>query len=186
MQAITMPAPNTVHSQLERILTSVPFSKSNRSQQFLRYVVGNSLEELNESLKEYAIAIHVFDRDTSYDPAVDATVRVEAGRLRARLREYYADSGRNDPLVIEIPKGAYRAHFTERSSLGERRQPLIESADAGTKRASKTFPIPDKHQNVGYKGAYIGLAATVVFAAIIGGAMFLGDRIAHGVFSQGR
>src|SRR4051794_31290179 len=108
MQSLTTSTPRAVDSQLERILTSVPFSKSKRGQRFLRYVVENSWAEHHESLKENAIAIHVFDRDPSYDPAVDATVRVEAGRLRARLREYYADAGRNDELLIGIPKGAYR------------------------------------------------------------------------------
>src|ERR1700761_7291211 len=93
--------PQEVRAELERILASTPFAGSHRSQRFLRYVVENSLDDAHESLKEYAIAIEVFERDSSYDPSIDATVRVEA----SRLREYYADAGRNDPLVIDMPKG---------------------------------------------------------------------------------
>jgi hypothetical protein len=100
-----------IRAQLERILASAPFAASHRSQRFLRYVVENSLTDSVESLKEYAIAVEVFERDSSYDPAIDATVRVEAGRLRSRLRDYYAGEGRNDRLGIEIPKGGYRAFF---------------------------------------------------------------------------
>jgi TolB-like protein len=115
MASIVTPRPEVVRAQLERILSSTPFAGSHRSQRFLRYVVEHSLEDSHESLKEYAIAIEVFERDSSYDPSIDATVRVEAGRLRSRLRDYYAGPGRNDALVIDMPKGGYRATFTERA-----------------------------------------------------------------------
>ncbi|HEY2470626.1 MAG TPA: tetratricopeptide repeat protein [Terracidiphilus sp.] len=100
-----------VHAELERILASEPFANSHRSQRFLRYVVEATFANVDESLKEFAIAVDVFGRNTSYDPSVDATVRVEAGRLRSRLREYYSGAGKADPIIIEIPKGAYRANF---------------------------------------------------------------------------
>ena len=104
-------APDQVLAELERVLASAPFANSQRSQRFLRYVVEATFADVEETLKEFAIAVDVFERNTSYDPSVDATVRVEAGRLRSRLREYYADAGRNDPIIIEVPKGGYRASF---------------------------------------------------------------------------
>lgn len=116
-----MPSAKVINIELERVLASTPFANAHRSQRFLRYVVESSLNHRDEFLKEFAIAVDVFGRNVSYDPSIDASVRVEAGRLRARLREYYADEGRNDPLVIEVPKGGYRATFTERS---------VPSADA--------------------------------------------------------
>jgi hypothetical protein len=100
--------------ELKRILNSHVFAGAHRSQLFLRYIVDHALDRPDESLKEYGIALDVFDRDASYDPAVDATVRVEAGRLRSRLLEYYAHEGQSDPLSIEIPKGGYRAVFRPR------------------------------------------------------------------------
>ncbi|HTB95808.1 MAG TPA: hypothetical protein VK716_02270 [Terracidiphilus sp.] len=111
METRQTPSPALVRSQLERILASAPFANSARSQRFLRYVVEGSLNNSEDSLKEYVIAVEVFDRDPSYDSSVDATVRVEAGRLRTRLREYYSGAGRNDPLRIEIPRGSYRPTF---------------------------------------------------------------------------
>jgi TolB-like protein/Tfp pilus assembly protein PilF len=126
--------PQAVRAQLERILASTPFAGSHRSQRFLRYVVDNSLDDAHESLKEYAIAIDVFERDSSYDPSIDATVRVEAGRLRSRLREYYADAGRNDPLVIDMPKGGYRATFVAR--------PPVESLPTQGAQLGDTAPAP--------------------------------------------
>lgn len=100
--------------QLDRILSSRVFAGAHRSQLFLRCVVEHSIAHPTEPLKEYSIALDVFDRDASYDPAVDATVRVEAGRLRSRLLEYYAGEGKTDPLLIEIPRGGYRAVFRSR------------------------------------------------------------------------
>ena len=115
MESAHTPSAEDIEVELERVLASAPFANSNRSQRFLRYVVESSLNNHDELLKEFAIAVDVFERDISYDPSVDATVRVEAGRLRSRLRDYYSDEGRNDPVVIDVPKGGYRATFTERS-----------------------------------------------------------------------
>lgn len=97
--------------QLERILSSSVFVSARRSQAFLRYVVEKSI--LGSIPKEYEIAIEVFERSADYDPAVDATVRVEASRLRSRLREYYATQGKHDPILIDLPKGGYSAVFTQ-------------------------------------------------------------------------
>jgi eukaryotic-like serine/threonine-protein kinase len=114
MESTKTPPAGDVQVELERVLASAPFANSKRSQKFLRYVVESSLNNQNELLKEFAIAVDVFERDGSYDPSIDATVRVEAGRMRSRLRDYYADEGRNDPVVIAVPKGGYRATFTQR------------------------------------------------------------------------
>src|ERR1700753_1762390 len=108
MASSATPTRPAVLAQLERILASAPFAASHRSERFLRYVVENSLEETHESLKEYAIAIEVFERDPTYDSSIDATVRVEAGRLRSRLREYYAEQGRDDTLITYMPTGGDR------------------------------------------------------------------------------
>jgi TolB-like protein/Tfp pilus assembly protein PilF len=110
--AQSAPHADAIRQQLERILVSRVFYSSLRSQALLRYSVEKSL--VGAAAKEYEIALAVFERDTDYDPAVDATVRVEAGRLRSRLREYYVTEGQHDPIVIDIPKGGYTAVFTPR------------------------------------------------------------------------
>ena len=74
MDPRSFPNEKAAHAQLDRILASPPFANSIRSQRFLRYVVENSIRAGDEPLKEYAIAVEAFDRDASYDPAVDATV----------------------------------------------------------------------------------------------------------------
>ncbi len=101
---------------LKRVLGSRVFARAERSRRFLSYLVESALKEPPNAVKEYTIALDVFDRDNSYDPSIDATVRVEASRLRARLREYYVDEGRDDTLIIDVPKGSYVAILHNRIS----------------------------------------------------------------------
>ena len=110
---------SSARRQTERIVSSRIFAKAKRSQRLLRYLVDAALADPPQMAKEYTIATEVFDRDASYDPAVDATVRVEAGRLRTRLREYYAEEGKEDGLLIEVPKGADRVVLTEQGCPNE-------------------------------------------------------------------
>src|SRR5215831_5158388 len=93
--------------QLERILQSPGFSRNERISRFLRFVVERHLEARDNELKESLIAIEVFGRPPDYDPKRDPIVRAEASRLRARLSEYYLAQGKDDPVVIELPKGGY-------------------------------------------------------------------------------
>ena len=96
-----------IRKQLDRVLHSGPFAHSRRRQRFLEYVVNETLAGRGERLKGYNVGIEVFDRPKSFDPAVDPIVRVEAARVREKLREYYDTEGLNDPTRIELPKGTY-------------------------------------------------------------------------------
>ena len=92
---------------LNRILASPCFVQSERQRRFLKFIVTETLAGHTDRIKGYTIAVEVFDRDVSFDPAIDAIVRVEAARLRAKLREYYEREGATDPVRFELPKGAY-------------------------------------------------------------------------------
>jgi adenylate cyclase len=96
-----------VRAELERILASRCFEQAARSSKFLRFVVEQTLAGHGDRLKGYTIAIEVFGRSADFDAQSDPLVRVEAGRLRRRLTEYYADEGRNDSVRIELPRGSY-------------------------------------------------------------------------------
>jgi len=106
---------DAVRSELDRILASKGFQNAGRLSRLLRYVTEKTLSGESEQLKEYVVGVEVFDRDASYDPRVDSIVRVEAGRLRARLDEYYANDGAARELRITLPKGGYVAQFTPSS-----------------------------------------------------------------------
>ncbi len=99
--------PELIHEALDKIVNSPAFAQSARLTRFLRFVVEHSVENRPDQLKEYSIGLSVFDRDEGYDPRTDPIVRVEAGRLRTKLREYYSSEGKNDSVIIQLPKGSY-------------------------------------------------------------------------------
>ncbi len=107
-------APEAVRSQLDRILDSADFDATERNRRFLRYIVEETLAGQRERIKAYNIALSVFGRDESFDPQMDAIVRIEARRLRRSLERYYLTAGKTDRIRIDIPKGAYAPVFCDR------------------------------------------------------------------------
>jgi TolB-like protein/Tfp pilus assembly protein PilF len=105
------PDQKAVREHLDRIVHSGPFHQSQRRQRFLEYLVNETLAGRAERLKGYTIALAVFDRPETFDPVVDPLVRIEAGRLREKLREYYAAEGQNEPIRIDLPKGNYTPYI---------------------------------------------------------------------------
>jgi adenylate cyclase len=96
-----------VREQLARIVESPRFIPSARLCRFLMHIVNRTICGDLDCLKEFSIAMEVFDRTSKYDPNIDAIVRVEARRLRAKLKEYYEGPGRNDPVLIGLRPGSY-------------------------------------------------------------------------------
>jgi TolB-like protein len=106
------PSAPEVSAQLEKILASRCFEQAQRASRFLRYAVEQTLAGHGERLKGYTIAVEAFDRSPDFDAHSDPLVRVEAGRLRRRLIEYYATEGQDDAVRIELPRGAYAVVWT--------------------------------------------------------------------------
>jgi hypothetical protein len=100
-----------VRQQLRRILESDGFRRSAQMERFLTLIVERSLLGRSEELKEYTLGRDVFHRGENYDPRADAIVRVEAQRLRKKLREYYESQGIGDLVIIDIPAGGYVPAF---------------------------------------------------------------------------
>jgi len=115
--------PVAVKEELERILSSTAFAQSQRISRFLRFVVEEVMKNGPDELKEYSLGVTVFDRDPNYDPRIDSIVRVEAGRVRTKLREYYNTEGQCDPVIIDLPKGSYIPSFITREALRQRAKP---------------------------------------------------------------
>ena len=103
------PVPATaVQDQLARVVNSPGFVSSVRLCRFLTHIVHRTLDGDIDSLKEFSIAMEVFDRTSDYDPNIDAIVRVEARRLRAKLKAYYEEGqGTVDPVLIGLRPGSY-------------------------------------------------------------------------------
>jgi serine/threonine-protein kinase len=102
---------------------------------FLQFTVEKALAGASSTLKEYAIGLEVFDRDSSFDPRIDPIVRVEARRLRTKLKQYYETEGASDAILLDYPKGQYAPVFSQRIV-----QPLV-ARSAGTGRDSRRIAV---------------------------------------------
>jgi len=111
-----------VHSQLERILANELFARSARLSAFLRFVTEQTLDGQGSTLKEHVLGSQLYGKGPEFDGAADPIVRVDARRLRDKLREYYA-AFPLDPVLISLPKGSYVPVFTGN------RIPAIPSVD---------------------------------------------------------
>ncbi len=101
-------SPHLVREQLARILRSRRFVEAPTLGRLLQHLVDRTLEGDAGRLKEYSVGLEVFNRGPSFDPHTDTIVRVHARRLRTRLDEYYASEGRDDTIVVTVPKGPLR------------------------------------------------------------------------------
>jgi TolB-like protein len=101
------PSPELVRQQLQAILASRQFVLVARARRFLTYIVEQTLAGQTDGIKELVVGSEVFDRSNDFDPKTDPIVRVEAGKLRKRLEEYYANEGVSASVRIDVPKGAY-------------------------------------------------------------------------------
>ena len=108
------PSPVDIERQLKRILESPEFARAMRLKELLVFVVGRTLDGRIERLNARAIAEDVFQRGGSFDPETDSIVRTEAARLRSRLDDYYAHSGRRDRVLIMLNRREYLPVFVIR------------------------------------------------------------------------
>ncbi|HST23762.1 MAG TPA: hypothetical protein VLR90_21820 [Blastocatellia bacterium] len=121
-------------------------------------MVTKAVDNQDASLKEYTIATEVFGRSNNYDSRSDSVVRVQAGRLRSKLQEYYATEGKHDKILIDLPKGHYSPTFayiegTNGSTASEGLAPEIAS-----------IPVKQSAIKASWTGLAIGALALLAFA----------------------
>lgn len=103
-------------AEVERLVNSHTLHGSESLCKLLRYLARQAVEHPGVPVKEYQIATEVFGRQADFDPQLDSMVRVQAGRLRSKLAEYYSSEGASDTTVIEVPKGSYAVVIHDRAA----------------------------------------------------------------------
>jgi predicted outer membrane lipoprotein len=101
--------------QIDRLVNNHILHSSESLCKLLRYLAVHALAHPGVPLKEYEIATEVFHRPADFDPQLDSTIRVQAGRLRLKLAEYYGSEGAEDPILVDLPKGGYVLSFHHRT-----------------------------------------------------------------------
>ena len=100
--------------ELDAILSSGLFAHAPSLAQFLSYICSKCFDGEASQIKEYSIAVEALGRTPDFDQKRDSIVRVEAHRLRKRLRQYYDEEGASHPIQIVIPAGQYVPQFVWR------------------------------------------------------------------------
>ena len=147
--------PSLVRAELDRILASEIFSRSDRLSAFLGFIVDQTLNGQGDSLKEQVIAEELYGKGADFSTAADPIVRVDARRLRDKLREYYA-SAPDDPVLISVPKGSYTPAFEMN------RVPVDDLRGCSGRRRSGRRPQCSSHHATGRRSGRKRTLAPVV------------------------
>ncbi|MGO9403924.1 MAG: hypothetical protein ACLPVW_10700 [Terriglobales bacterium] len=135
----------------------------------MQYLAKQAIEHPDAPLKEYQIATEVYGRHADFDPQSDSTIRVQAGRLRMKLAEYYASEGAGDPILVKIPKGSYHLIFETR--LIEP-QPQSVPLREGSPTSIAATAVP-----AGWRVAFILLLAGLITSLIILGSLLWNRKL---------
>ncbi len=168
------PSAAEVRAALARVLGSTVFAQAGRSTEFLRFVVEETLQGRADRLKGYSIAIEVFGKPPEFDAQTDPLVRVEAGRLRRRLIEYYHGEGRDDTVRIALPKNGYSPTFTATPT------PIAAAAPA----ASSASSLRRTKRRLLLGGAVLGGIVATVAALLAWLAWYRGAPPAQGPYAE--
>jgi len=129
-----------IRAQVERIIASEPFRKSNRYPRFFKFIVDQTLAGNADQLKERTLGIEVFDRAPDYELKTDPIVRVAAGELRKRLAQYYIQNDSESELRIEVHPGSYipEFHWPQHDSVDSAVVFLGQAVDPSTSTQMET------------------------------------------------
>ena len=156
-------------AQIDRLVNSHVLHGSESLCKLLRYLAEHALDHPGSSLKEYQIATEVFGRSPSFDPQSDSTIRVQAGRLRLKLAEYYGSEGADDPIQVDMPKGTYVLSFHRREASSSRLPAIAVHAQHAGEIA--TDPKAGRNWKVGF-----GVLSALLTLAVIAIAFLLATR----------
>jgi hypothetical protein len=161
-ERVTPVRDTAVSAEVERILESNTFRNSDALRRLLKFLADKMLSGEADQLKEYSVGIDALGKPATYDPRQDSTVRIQVGRLRQKLAEYYRTEGKDDPLVIDLPKGRFKLTCEE------------SSARAASTEAAYALPAPAAAAPVsaawpGMKRVVLALAIGLVLALAWGG-----------------
>lgn len=163
-------AGDEARAELERLLCDAQFQSTERNKNFLRFVAQEVFAGRGGTVKAYAIAVDVFGRPSSFDPATDPIVRIEATRLRASLSRYYEVHAGKNPVRIDLPKGRYVPVLTRtpvRDAVAPAPAPQAPAGRAQARSASaRLWPSAKALWTALALGGLAGLCLGAVLAVI--------------------
>ena len=160
------PAAPAVRETLERVLASETFGRSERARKLLRYLVEREQEGDADRLKGFSIAVDVFGKDSDFDSATDAVVRVQAGRLRELLQQYFDTEGAHERIRISIPRGGYVPIY-EVTPAGYKQEPASILASDSLVPIDGAVPFPSITRQLRLFWMAFGLIAAMLAVLLV-------------------
>jgi hypothetical protein len=155
----------SIRTALEEALASPEFRSSRRCQDFLKFVVEQTLLGRAGQLKERTIGVEAFGRSASYDTNGDGVVRIRASEVRRRLGLYYAAGGKDSAVRIDLPVGGYTPKFSTLQTETEQVPAAAVSLAPTESDLSGTPHWPRTFRKQWTIGAFV--VAGIVLAAVI-------------------
>lgn len=157
-------------AQIEKIANSSLLHGSESLCKLLRYLARNAVDHPGAHPKEYQIATEVFGRSSGFDPQMDSTVRVQVGRLRQKLHEYYTTEGVDDPILVDLPKGSYALGLQPRDPAPAKKDPAPVRNEVESAAVAARTPFPSQRNWT--------IAVTVLSLLLAGAiAVIVGQRV---------
>jgi hypothetical protein len=122
----------TCLAAVDRVVQSSAFRQSEILPRLLRYLADKAVDGMADQLKEYTIGIEALGKPSTYDPRQDSAVRIHVGRLRQRLDEYYRAEGKNDPVLMYLPKGHFKLNFEVRNQSAPDVAPPVSAVETAS------------------------------------------------------
>jgi hypothetical protein len=113
-------------AQVDQIIQSEAFRNSGVLRRLLKFLADKYVSGEAQQLKEYTVAVEALGRPSTYDPRHESAVRIQVGRLRQKLAEYYRTEGSSEEIIIDLPKGHFQLAF-------EMRRPAVEPSSHRSK-----------------------------------------------------
>ncbi|MGB0846277.1 MAG: hypothetical protein ACPGSM_06115 [Thiolinea sp.] len=133
---------SAIQAELERVLDSRCFRSRKAAQKFLIYVVQRTVEGHGKAINQHSIAIEALGKAPDFDPSSNPLIRVQAGRLRKQLEEYYAGEGRENLVRIVLPVGSYQPAFMHRDEHQKRNVYAGRPKSPGTSQGPGLICVP--------------------------------------------
>jgi hypothetical protein len=125
---------------VQRIVSSAPFQKGTRLRDLLQFITEQTIHGKAHELTEQHIGNALFHKPSDYSPLEDSSVRVHVRQLRLKLHEYFNEEGRNEPLILDIPKGSYAPVFRTVTRTSETPVPVVAPIPSVPWYARNKFP----------------------------------------------
>ncbi len=147
-------------AEVERILESHTFRNSDALRHLLKFLAEKMLSGEADHLKEYSVGIDALGKPPTYDPRHDSTVRIQVGRLRQKLAEYYRTEGKDDRWVVDLPKGRFKLTCEERAAV-------TGAAAEGSVAAAAAVETPPAIAEIAMRPRRLLMAMGIALAAAV-------------------